>query len=135
MAAVAAKIKSPAPPETGQKYSFVLDADVTLGAALPSLTSALTIQAGLGSILDGADFLGRPTRKAAVLHAQQPLRNTLVKGFLPLFAVFFEALRKGWDVYAAAINDARAKADAAAAQELNKMSSALPMPPGFKLPF
>ena len=39
------------------------------------------------------------------------------------------------DLIAAALNDARAKADAAAAQELNKMSSALPMPPGFKLPF
>jgi DNA-binding YbaB/EbfC family protein len=39
------------------------------------------------------------------------------------------------DLIAAAINDAKAKADAAAAQELNKMSSALPMPPGFKLPF
>jgi DNA-binding YbaB/EbfC family protein len=39
------------------------------------------------------------------------------------------------DLVAAAFNDARAKADAAAAQELNKMSSTLPMPPGFKLPF
>jgi DNA-binding YbaB/EbfC family protein len=39
------------------------------------------------------------------------------------------------DLVAAAFNDAKAKADAAAAQELNKMSSALPMPPGFKLPF
>jgi DNA-binding protein YbaB len=39
------------------------------------------------------------------------------------------------DLVAAAFNDARAKADAAAAQELNKMSSALSMPPGFKLPF
>jgi DNA-binding YbaB/EbfC family protein len=39
------------------------------------------------------------------------------------------------DLVAAAFNDAKAKADAAAAQELNQMSSALPMPPGFKLPF
>jgi len=39
------------------------------------------------------------------------------------------------DLVAAAINDAKAKADAAASAELNKMSSALPMPPGFKLPF
>ena len=39
------------------------------------------------------------------------------------------------DLIAAAFNDAKAKADAAAAQELNQMSSALPMPPGFKLPF
>jgi len=39
------------------------------------------------------------------------------------------------DLIAAAFNDAKAKADAAAAHELNKMSSALPMPPGFKLPF
>lgn len=39
------------------------------------------------------------------------------------------------DLIAAAINDAKAKADAAAAQELNKMQSGLPLPPGFKLPF
>src|SRR5215218_10367479 len=39
------------------------------------------------------------------------------------------------DLIAAAINDARAKADAASAQEMQKMSSALPLPPGFKLPF
>ena len=39
------------------------------------------------------------------------------------------------DLIAAAFNDAKAKADAAAAHEFNKMSSALPMPPGFKLPF
>ena len=39
------------------------------------------------------------------------------------------------DLIAAAFNDAKAKADAAATQELSKMSSALPMPPGFKLPF
>jgi len=36
---------------------------------------------------------------------------------------------------AAAINDARAKADAAAATEMQKMQSSLPLPPGFKLPF
>ena len=36
---------------------------------------------------------------------------------------------------AAAINDARAKADAAAAEEMQKMQSTLPLPPGFKLPF
>jgi DNA-binding YbaB/EbfC family protein len=39
------------------------------------------------------------------------------------------------DLVAAAINDARAKADAAAAVEMQKMSSSLPLPPGFKLPF
>ena len=39
------------------------------------------------------------------------------------------------DLIAAAINDARAKADAAAAQEMQKMQSTLPLPPGFKLPF
>ncbi|HEU5482508.1 MAG TPA: YbaB/EbfC family nucleoid-associated protein [Sphingomicrobium sp.] len=39
------------------------------------------------------------------------------------------------DLIAAAINDARAKADAAAAPELQKMSSGIPLPPGFKLPF
>lgn len=39
------------------------------------------------------------------------------------------------DLVAAAINDARAKADAAAAQEMEKMQGTLPLPPGFKLPF
>jgi hypothetical protein len=39
------------------------------------------------------------------------------------------------DLIAAAINDARGKADAAAAVEMEKMQSGLPLPPGFKLPF
>ena len=39
------------------------------------------------------------------------------------------------DLIAAAINDARAKADQAAQTEMSKMTSALPLPPGFKLPF
>jgi DNA-binding YbaB/EbfC family protein len=39
------------------------------------------------------------------------------------------------DLIAAALNDARAKADAAAAEEMQKMSAGLPLPPGFKLPF
>jgi DNA-binding YbaB/EbfC family protein len=39
------------------------------------------------------------------------------------------------DLIAAAINDARAKADTAAAAEMQKMTSTIPLPPGFKLPF
>ncbi len=39
------------------------------------------------------------------------------------------------DLVAAAINDARGKADVAAAAEMQKVSSTLPLPPGFKLPF
>jgi DNA-binding YbaB/EbfC family protein len=39
------------------------------------------------------------------------------------------------DLVAAAINDARTKADAAAAEEMQKMQGSLPLPPGFKLPF
>ena len=39
------------------------------------------------------------------------------------------------DLISAAMNDARAKADAAAAEEMQKMQSTLPLPPGFKLPF
>jgi DNA-binding YbaB/EbfC family protein len=39
------------------------------------------------------------------------------------------------DLIAAAINDARAKADVAAAGEMQKMQGSLPLPPGFKLPF
>lgn len=39
------------------------------------------------------------------------------------------------DLIAAAFNDAKGKADAAAAVEMQKMTSTLPLPPGFKLPF
>lgn len=39
------------------------------------------------------------------------------------------------DLVAAAFNDARAKADQAAAAEMQKMSATLPMPPGFQMPF
>ena len=39
------------------------------------------------------------------------------------------------DLVAAAISDARSKADAAAAGEMQKMQTSLPLPPGFKLPF
>ena len=39
------------------------------------------------------------------------------------------------DLVAAAFNDARARADAASQAEMSKMSSGLPLPPGFKLPF
>jgi DNA-binding YbaB/EbfC family protein len=39
------------------------------------------------------------------------------------------------DLVAAAINDARSKADQAAHGEMSKMTSGLQLPPGFKLPF
>ena len=39
------------------------------------------------------------------------------------------------DLVAAAINDARSKADAAANQEMQKVTRGLPLPPGFKMPF
>ena len=39
------------------------------------------------------------------------------------------------DLVAAAINDARAKADLASNEEMGKMTQGLPLPPGFKLPF
>lgn len=39
------------------------------------------------------------------------------------------------DLIAAAINDARAKADAASNAEMSKMTTGLPLPPGFKMPF
>ena len=39
------------------------------------------------------------------------------------------------DLLAAAFNDAREKADAASTEEMGKMTSGLPLPPGFKLPF
>mgnify|MGYP001604864647 FL=1 len=39
------------------------------------------------------------------------------------------------DLIAAAINDARTKADAVSNEEMAKMTQGLPLPPGFKLPF
>lgn len=39
------------------------------------------------------------------------------------------------DLVAAAFNDAREKADAASNEEMAKMTSGLPLPPGFKMPF
>jgi DNA-binding YbaB/EbfC family protein len=39
------------------------------------------------------------------------------------------------DLIAAALNDARAKADTASNAEMGKMTSGLSLPPGFKLPF
>ncbi len=39
------------------------------------------------------------------------------------------------DLVAAACTDARTKADAASSTEMGKLTSGLPLPPGFKLPF
>ena len=39
------------------------------------------------------------------------------------------------DLVAAALNDARTKADAKAGEEMQKMTSGLSLPPGFKMPF
>lgn len=39
------------------------------------------------------------------------------------------------DLLAAAFNDAREKADLVSNEEMGKMTSGLPLPPGFKLPF
>ena len=39
------------------------------------------------------------------------------------------------DLVVAAFNDAKAKADDASNAEMSRMTSGLPLPPGFKLPF
>ncbi len=39
------------------------------------------------------------------------------------------------DLIAAALNDARAKADQAANEQMKTLTSGLPLPPGMKLPF
>ncbi len=39
------------------------------------------------------------------------------------------------DLIVAAFNDARSKADSASSSEMEKMTSGIPLPPGFKLPF
>ena len=39
------------------------------------------------------------------------------------------------DLITAALNDAKAKADVVAGEEMSKMTSGMALPPGFKLPF
>src|SRR3546814_778436 len=39
------------------------------------------------------------------------------------------------DLITAAFNDARAKADQVASEQVSKMTAGIPLPPGFKLPF
>lgn len=39
------------------------------------------------------------------------------------------------DLISAALNDARAKADVAAGEQMKSMTEGLPLPPGFKMPF
>jgi nucleoid-associated protein EbfC len=39
------------------------------------------------------------------------------------------------DLIVAAVNDARAKVEKTAADEMGKLTGGLPLPPGFKLPF
>jgi DNA-binding protein YbaB len=39
------------------------------------------------------------------------------------------------DLIAAALNDARGKADSAANEQMKSMTEGLPLPPGFKMPF
>ncbi|HEX8302467.1 YbaB/EbfC family nucleoid-associated protein [Sphingomonas sp.] len=56
------------------------------------------------------------------MHIDDSLLNPNEKGMLE-------------DLLAAAFNDARAKADAASHESMSKMTSGLPLPPGFKLPF
>ena len=93
--------------------------------------------------------------QAELQKAQDNLDNVEVEGVAGGGMVTVRATAKGWvvavsiddsllapaektmveDLVAAAFNDAKAKADAAAAIELNKMTSTLPLPPGFKLPF
>jgi DNA-binding YbaB/EbfC family protein len=75
-------------------------------------------------VAGGGMVVIRATAKGRVLGVE--ISETLLQ---PLEKTMLE------DLVAAAFNDAKAKADAAAAEEINKMSSALPMPPGFKLPF
>ena len=46
-----------------------------------------------------------------------------------------EEVEMAEDLIVAAFNDAKAKADTASSAEMAKMTSGLPLPPGFKLPF
>ena len=93
--------------------------------------------------------------QAELMKAQDNLDNVMVEGVSGGGLVRIRASAKGRivsveidesllqpsekqmveDLVAAAINDARAKADQAAQAEMSKMTSGLQLPPGFKLPF
>jgi DNA-binding YbaB/EbfC family protein len=86
-------------------------------------------QANLDTIeVEGASGGGLVKVKASAkgriigLHIDDSLMNVSEKGMLE-------------DLLAAAFNDARAKADSASQEAMSKMTSGLPLPPGFKLPF
>jgi DNA-binding YbaB/EbfC family protein len=93
--------------------------------------------------------------QAELMKAQDNLDNVMVEGVSGGGLVRIRASAKGRvvaveidesllqpsekqmveDLVAAAINDARGKADQAAQAEMAKMTSGLQLPPGFKLPF
>ena len=93
--------------------------------------------------------------QAKLMHAQEDLDRVEVEGVSGGGLVRIRASAKGRiisididesllapsekqmleDLVAAAINDARGKADLAAQQEMSKVTSGLPLPPGMKLPF
>ena len=60
-------------------------------------------------------------------------RAATITGSLPRPTWYSENL--GTRTFRDALADARAKADQAAAAEMQKMSAGLPLPPGFKMPF
>jgi hypothetical protein len=93
--------------------------------------------------------------QAELQRAQQNLESIEVEGFAGGGLVKVRATAKGTilgididqsllqpsekamveDLIAAALNDARSKADQAANTEMQKVTSGLPLPPGMKLPF
>jgi nucleoid-associated protein EbfC len=101
-----------------------------LMAAAQNVQAELTkAQANLDTIeVEGASGGGlvriRASAKGRIiqLSIDDSLMNVSEKGMLE-------------DLLAAAFNDARAKADAASAEAMSKMTAGIPLPPGFKLPF
>ena len=109
----------PEMPDFDEIMKMAQNAQAELQKAQDSLDS-IEVEGGSG----GGMVKVRATAKGRILGVSidesllQPSEKTMVE-----------------DLVAAAINDARAKADVAAAGELQKMGSTLPLPPGFKLPF
>jgi len=86
-------------------------------------------QANLDMIeVEGAAGGGLVTVRAT---AKGSIRNIAIDGSLLVAAD--KAILE--DLIVAAFNDARAKADSVSSAEMGKMTSGLPLPPGFKLPF
>ncbi len=94
------------------------------GCAVEIITNGMVVGQDLGITLDMENWWIRASAKGRIIAVE--IDDSLLA---PSEKQMVE------DLVAAAINDARAKADQAAQGEMAKMTTGLQLPPGFKLPF